>query len=135
MNVYIDTSAFLAVLNAGDEYHAQALPIWNMLLDDDQIKMHTNSFVLVESYALIQNRLGFDAVKTFYKDMNPVLVIHWVEKHIFEKSILPLLSANRKKISLVDCTSFITMLTVNINKVFTFDRHFKEQGFEMLSLK
>ncbi len=133
MNVYIDTSAFLAVLNAGDEFHTQALPIWFALLDDNQIKMNTNSFVLVESYALIQNRLGLDAVKTFTQDIYPMLIVHWVEEHIFQQSIVSFLSASRKNLSLVDCTSFVTMLTAKINKVFTFDKYFKEQGFDMIS--
>lgn len=130
MNVFVDTSAFLAVLNAGDEFHAQALPIWHKLLDG-HTKLHTNSFVLVESYALIQNRLGLDAVRTFTKDIYPVLNIHWVEENTFQQSMLSLVSANRKNLSLVDCTSFITMLTAKIDKVFTFDGHFKEQGFEI----
>ena len=33
MNVFIDTSAFLAILNAGDRYHQQAREAWNELLN------------------------------------------------------------------------------------------------------
>ena len=44
MSVYVDTSAFLAVLNAGDEFHDEAIRIWLALLDS-RSPMITNSFV------------------------------------------------------------------------------------------
>jgi predicted nucleic acid-binding protein len=42
-----------------------------------------------------------------------------------------LLAANRRLLSLVDCTSFQTMRLRGISRVFTFDHHFKEYGFEV----
>jgi len=33
----------------------------------------------------------------------------------------------------VDCVSFVTMRHYKIEKVFVFDRHFEEQGFEIVS--
>jgi predicted nucleic acid-binding protein len=40
-----------------------------------------------------------------------------------------MLAAVRKKLSLVDCVSFETMRVLKVTTAFTFDRHFKEQGF------
>jgi predicted nucleic acid-binding protein len=40
-----------------------------------------------------------------------------------------LLAANRLNLSLVDCTSFEIMRQTRLEKVFTFDPHFSEQGF------
>lgn len=45
MRVYIDTSAFLAVMNASDEFHAQAKEIWYRLLEE-KIEFVVNSFLL-----------------------------------------------------------------------------------------
>jgi predicted nucleic acid-binding protein len=131
MTVYVDTSAFLALLNADDEFHFKASSIWSDLLASN-IRLVTNSFVLVETYALVQNRLGLDAVRTVAQDIIPLFEIHWIDNDLYQPAITACLSANRRYLSLVDCSSFITMLRSKITKVFTFDSHFAEQGFEVI---
>jgi uncharacterized protein len=42
------------------------------------------------------------------------------------------LSAGRRKLSLVDCTSFEIMRQHAVRTAFAFDSHFEEQGFELL---
>ena len=42
------------------------------------------------------------------------------------------LSLGRKKLSLVDCVSFIIMRHYGLENVFGFDRHFNEQGFNLV---
>jgi predicted nucleic acid-binding protein len=44
-----------------------------------------------------------------------------------------LLVANRRDLSLVDCTSFEVMRRNGLEVVFTFDPHFHEQGFQVIS--
>ena len=39
----------------------------------------------------------------------------------------------RRKLSFVDCVSFMAMRHYKVEKVFGFDRHFVEQGFEIVS--
>ncbi|RME55690.1 MAG: VapC toxin family PIN domain ribonuclease, partial [Caldilineae bacterium] len=41
--------------------------------------------------------------------------------------------ANRRGLSLVDCTSFVVMQQLGIDTAFAFDNHFKEQGFTLLA--
>jgi uncharacterized protein len=43
-----------------------------------------------------------------------------------------LLAANRRTLSLVDCSSFDIMRKFGIDTVFTFDPHFREQGFSVV---
>jgi predicted nucleic acid-binding protein len=134
MSVYVDTSAFLAVLNVDDDFYYKAAPIWFELLNNND-RLITNSFVLVETYALVQNRIGLDAVRTLTQDIVPLLEVRWIDEDLYQQAITPFLSANRRQLSLVDCSSFVTMHRFKIAKVFTFDEHFSEQGFEVLGLK
>jgi len=60
MSVFVDTSALLAVLDAGDAQHPHARAAWQTLLHGDE-PLVTTSDVLVETFALVQNRLGMDA--------------------------------------------------------------------------
>ena len=59
---YVDTSAFLAVLDAGDENHQKAREKWKDLIVNEAILVASN-YVLVETFALIQHRLGMEAVR------------------------------------------------------------------------
>lgn len=128
MSVYVDTSALLAVLDASDKFHDAASLTWEKLVGEDEALV-TNSFVLVEVHALVQSRLGLEAVRTFFRDIYPILSIEWVDEEFYNKSIATLLASNRRNLSLVDCSSFITMIDLGIQEVFAFDPHFAEQGF------
>jgi predicted nucleic acid-binding protein len=43
-----------------------------------------------------------------------------------------LLSINRRQLSFVDCTAFQTMRRLGIETAFTFDSHFREEGFNTI---
>jgi len=128
MSIYVDTSALLAVLDADDKFHDAASLTWKKLIEEDE-DLFINSFVLVELHALVQSRLGLEAVRTFFRDIYPILNIKWVDEEDYNKSITALLAANRRNLSLVDCSSFTTMIALDIQEVFAFDPHFAEQGF------
>ena len=42
------------------------------------------------------------------------------------------LTAQRKKLSIVDCASFLIMREQGVSEAFTFDKHFGEQGFTVV---
>ena len=58
MSVFVDTSALLAVLDAGDAQHPHARAAWETLLQQDE-PLLTTSYVLVETFA---HRLGVTAL-------------------------------------------------------------------------
>jgi predicted nucleic acid-binding protein len=128
MTTFIDTSAFYAVLCADDPNHEAARTTWLELLSQPDDLVCTN-YILIESFALIQNRLGMQAVRAFQEDVIPLLGIEWIEATQHQASISALLTAGRRQLSLVDCASFETMRRLGITTAFTFDPHFKEQGF------
>jgi len=131
VSVYIDTSAFLAVLDADDAHHPQAKAAWISLLESDEILL-CNNYVLIETHALVQHRLGMAAARAFVENVYPVLTIIWLNGDAHNQALSALLTANRRDLSLVDCASFITMRQLGINRAFTFDKHFAEQGFSQV---
>jgi len=127
--VFIDTSAFLALLDADDAGHRRARNAWSDLLGSDTILI-TSNYILVETFALVQNRLGMEAVRVFQEDIVPLLDIRLVDATAHAAAVSALLVAGRKRLSLVDCSSFEIMHRSGIRQAFTLDRHFREQGFE-----
>lgn len=131
MNVFIDTSAFLALLDAADRAHAPAKGAWEGLLAPD-VRLYTSNYVLVETLALIQRKFGLSVVRVFEEDVLPVISVVWVDEAAHKAAMSALLAASRRELSLVDCVSFETMRKLGLKTVFSFDRHFGEQGFELV---
>lgn len=131
MICYIDTSALLAILDADDKNHVKAKQQW-MDLVIAEATLVCSDYVLVESLALIQHRIGLMAVKVFHEDIFPILTVEWVDESIYQAGIASVLISARRDLSLVDCISFETMRRLGIQSAFSFDKHFKEQGFSCL---
>ena len=130
-NVFIDTSAFYALMDRSDRYHDKAKKLWTGLLDDE-INLKTTNYIIIETLALLQNRLGFEAAHLYSNDILKLIDIFWVDEPRHDLAFELWLSLGRKKLSLVDCVSFITMRHYKLENVFGFDRHFHEQGFKIL---
>ena len=126
---FVDTSAIYALLDRNDANHKTAKTTWISLLDSNQ-PLFTTNYVLIESCALAQSRLGLDAVRTLQEDLLPVLEIVWVDETVNGLAMTALLAARRRKLSLVDCVSFATMRERASRVAFAFDRHFAEERFK-----
>jgi predicted nucleic acid-binding protein len=131
MRIFIDTSAFYALLDRDDKNHRKAKNAWVDLLKNENTLI-TSNYVLVETFALLQHRLGIEAVRGFQNDILPLVNIEFVISELHRSGVSALLSASRRNLSLVDCVSFEMMRTLEIKTAFAFDPHFKEQGFNML---
>lgn len=129
MTIFIDTSAFLAYLNRADRFNASAVSMWQTLLHGEE-RILCNSYVLVETIALLQHRFGLDAVRSLQDDILPLVDTSWLDESEHRQAVTTLLTANRRQLSLVDCSVMVTMRALGIKRVFTFDAHFDDYGFE-----
>ena len=130
-SVFVDTSAIYALLDADDTGHAMAKAAWVDLLEADTFLV-TSNYILIETCALIQNRIGIEAVRVFHEDIVPLFDVRWIDKLLHHAATGALLVAGRKKISLVDCSSFEVMRQAGIRTAFSLDKHFVEQGFKIM---
>lgn len=131
MIIFVDTSAFYTLLDADDANHARAKTAWAQCLDPSA-RLSSSNYVLLETMALIQHRLGMVAVRRFHEEVVPLLHVHWINSDLHAVAVSAVLAAGRRNLSLVDCASFEVMRQLNIRTVFAFDPHFAEQGFACL---
>lgn len=126
MSVFVDTSALLALFDADDEHHQKAVGAWRELAASETALVSTN-YVVLETIAVTQHRLGLDAVRSFVREVAPLLELVFVDTAVHAAAVTALLAAGRRQLSLVDCSSFEVIRRRQIRRAFAYDRHFAEQ--------
>ncbi len=128
MKVFADTSGLFALMVHNDYMHVRAkLNFEYFSLKKAQLL--TSSFVLVETLALLQRRVGVDSVQDFSLKIFPLLDLLWIDEYWYSRAMQRLLIHKQKDVSLVDFLSFEIMEAQEISCVFTFDKHFEDHGF------
>jgi predicted nucleic acid-binding protein len=128
LTIFLDTSGLYAVFDRDDTNHSKAKTAWVELLREGAVLL-TNNYVLLETAALLQHRIGVAGVRALHEEVTPLLQVDWVSEEQHRSGVEAVLAAGRKKLSLVDCVSFQTMRSRGVRSAFCFDVHFREQGF------
>ena len=125
--IFLDTSAIYALADEADTHHMAAHKKFEDLLKSrETFLLHT--YILLESVALLQARLGLPLAILFLKDAK-LFEIEWVDRGLHEEAAKELERIGKRGISLVDCTSFLVMRRKGVKKVLAFDPDFEDQGF------
>jgi predicted nucleic acid-binding protein len=130
--VFVDTSALFAALVANDSHHEAARKGLEAALEQRDARLVTTSLVLLETMALLQARVGLDAALAFDAAIRPLLEVVWVDKALYDGAVRRLQLRRSRKVSLVDCASFVHMEGQGISHALAFDRHFEDEGFQLL---
>lgn len=128
MNIFTDTSGLFALLVKNDYMHIRARENFNYFAENN-VQLVTSSFVLVETAALLQSRIGLACLRDFHSKILPLLEVVWIDDKWYARAVDRLFTQSKRAISLVDCLSFEIMEELEIQYVFAFDKHFEENGF------
>ena len=131
MVIFIDTSALIALTDDQDKFHNEAKRQWRAVLENQDAPI-CNNYVVLETISLVQRRFGMEYIHALQMEFLTLLEIHWIDESQHQAALEHFLQANRRHLSLVDCSSFSTMRKLGIQTVFTFDEHFREQGFKLI---
>jgi uncharacterized protein len=131
VSVFGDTSAFYTLLVKTEAAHATARSAFAQLLARDR-PIWTTSFVIVETMALLQHRIGLAAARDFNDDVLPVLSVDWVDHELYRRGVERLWREDRRQLSLVDCVAFEFMRLNGLTTAFALDPHFREAGFDLV---
>ena len=125
--IFLDTSAVYALADAGDANHDRAVGLFTRALDSAE-ELLVHNYILVESAALLQRRLGLSSVLRFLEDARSFKV-HWIREEDHDDATALLNQHNRRELSLVDCMSFVVMRNYGVHDSLAFDPDFEREGF------
>ncbi len=129
-NVFVDTSAWMALADTDDDYHTQATKILPSVLKDFR-NVLTSNLVIAESYILILHELGYKASQEFLNNItaSPRVRVIYSTQEVEEDAKLILKKYADQDFSYTDAVSFAIMNKHKTVKAFTFDKHFTTAGF------
>jgi predicted nucleic acid-binding protein len=131
--VFVDTSAWLALINKSDAVHQKTRKVRDALLKDNNEFVVTN-YVMVEiANALCRVPHKETAVKLInFIEMTENIQVVEIDKEIFKEAWRVYSTHLDKDWSLTDCTSFEVMKERRITEAFITDKHFEQAGFNIL---
>lgn len=134
--IFVDTSAFLAIVTEKDNNHIAAKTFLEEIRNGKVRvkKIITSDFIIDETLTRIRYSVGHKEAVKWGKDIFASRVVEKIEvgKKIFELAWEIFETYEDKKLSFTDCTSFALMKNKDIEKVFSFDKDFENMGFILL---
>jgi predicted nucleic acid-binding protein len=123
--VFVDTSAFIALLDEDDVRHGEAARAFRWLAANTTLVTH--NYVQVETIALARRRLGVRAVQRLTDALFPVVRTIWVDSATHASALAVHRAGGAP--SFVDQVSFLIMRQNGAEVAFAFDPDFQVQGF------
>lgn len=130
MTVFVDTSAWYALLARADQNHVAARTAFSRLATARE-HLITHNYVVVETLALVGRRLGMNAVRSFSLDLLPVADVEWILPATHDLALTAYLDSP-PELSFVDHASFAMMRARGIRTAFAYDADFEDHGFELV---
>lgn len=127
--IFLDTSAIYALADRSDPNHDLGKMRFKRAVETGE-RILTHNYVLVESMALIQHRLGLEAALKLQENSSE-FEIAWIDEKLHREASRSLRKSGRRAVSFVDHVSFLVMKSRGLDTVFAFDPHFEQEGFRI----
>jgi len=128
--VFVDTAGFYAFLDGTDAFHATARDCF-LRSQRESWHLMTSNYVVHESWAVIQARLGWDAVDAWRDRVLRRCMIVWVDAGLHALGEARCRQARQRQLSLTDCVSIEMMRQEGIREAIAQDEHFTREGFRL----
>lgn len=133
INLFVDTSFFIALGHSGDFNHGLALELQKQL-SSQTVHMVTSEYVLFELGNGL-SRLRFRPVAQRMIELirsDPSFEIIPASTSVFEQTLALFYQRLDKEWGLTDCSSFVIMHEMGLHAALTADHHFEQAGFQAL---
>lgn len=130
--VFVDNSGFYALLDRDDAFHRTARDCFECA-EREGWRLWTTSYVLHETWALVQHRLGMEALEQLLEVLIPVCEVDYVDRALHALGALRCRTANHRRLSLTDCVSLEFMRLRGLTEAIAHDDHFTRAGVRLPS--
>ena len=133
--IFVDSGAWIALLNRRDQHHDDAAAILNNLVQQN-VQLLTTDYVIDETVTWLRYRVNH-AIAVQFLDLikssraTSVLDLVAIDRILFQEAEQLFRQYDTAKLSFTDCTSFAVCQQYNISEAFAFDQHFPMMGITL----
>lgn len=129
--VFVDTSALVALFDRKDHNHLQAKAILEKIRTDRK-RMIITDYIFDECITTVLSAVGHQSAVMVGEFIlsSKIIEITWLDESVKIKAWDFFGQHSDKRFSFTDCTSFILMKQLRVNKYFSFDSDFRQAGFK-----
>ena len=132
MKIFADSDAYIAIYVPSDPNNLKAEKI-SSIIEAEDIETYTSWEVLDEVATKLSFRVSKIVAKKFLEDRtNSKDRIYYVNELNFKKVIETFNAQTSKNVSLTDCANMFIARELEIDMFFSFDKHYKQNGFKLL---
>jgi predicted nucleic acid-binding protein len=138
MGIFLDTGFYMGLISKLDENHKKSIKILTEMKSGEYGQIYTSNFVMAESAVLVairtdRNSKAIEKLKQLFIGKLKIATILRTDEELEEKiwslfekvNCNPEKKKNSKLVSFVDCSNIILCQNHGIDKIATFDPHFK----------
>jgi len=131
--LFVDTAGWMAAADAKDPLHSECRAVRDEWLEAGGTLIVTN-YVVDETLTLIRIRLGLDAAERWWSQVSKSTRcrFEWITPDRELDALNWFFTWKDQAFSFTDCTSFVVMKDLRIEKAMTSDHHFLTAGFDIL---
>jgi len=132
--IFVDISAWYATEVEDDVNHESACKFLSEIASGKHGVSITTDYILDETLTLLRSRRDLESANGFIDKIrkSKSVRVFWIDEESFKKALDIFRKSNSKSWSFTDCTSFALMRELGVPSAFTFDKHFREAGFQPL---
>jgi predicted nucleic acid-binding protein len=134
--IFVDSGAWIALLNRRDQHHDDAVVIYTTL-KQQKVQLLTTDYVIDETVTWLRYRVSHPVAVQFFDLIGSsratgVLTLVAIDRFLFQEAERLFRQYNTARLSFTDCTSFAVCQQYKISEAFAFDRHFPMIGITLL---
>lgn len=130
--LFVDSSGWYALIDRRDSWHALAVARVEEQVESGN-RLLTTDYVIDESCTLAQARIGHAAALRLLDLLRQTEGVdwEWISSDRFAKAEAMFRKQRDQGYSFTDCTSFVVMRELRLERALTNDAHFLSAGFQV----
>lgn len=126
--VFVEADALIALVYKKDANNQKAKKIYTKL-KISKCEFYSSNTSLYEAVTVLSQRINHQVVIEFLIIIKQTLSIVFIDKKREQKGLEIFARQTSKNVSFFDCLNMAIMKELKIKEIFSFDKHYKKNGF------
>jgi predicted nucleic acid-binding protein len=133
-SIFIDADAVVALSVSSHSLHPKATKIMQGLQSGNLPRLYISTYVVLEATTVISkySRASYAVERARKIFLNPQILVISGDKFL-DGGLKTMLTQKSKNVSLADCVYFSICKHLGINDIFSFDKHWVKNGFNLIT--